>query len=131
MARSVMKVMLDTTFVIDHQRRVPAAVERMREMLERGDEPIVTSVVVSEAWVGAREPGDPALVLFLRYLEYVHAGPDTARVAGEFRADARRRGFTLGLADALIAASAFHMNATVLTRNVRDFALTPIRLETY
>lgn len=126
-----MKVMLDTTFVIDHQRRVPAAVQRMHEMLERGDEPIVTSVVVSEAWVGAREPGDPTLVRFLQYLEYVHAGPETARVAGEFRADARRRGCTLGLADALIAASAFHLDATVLTRNVRDFELTPVRLETY
>lgn len=126
-----MKVMLDTTFVIDHQRLVPAAVQRMREMLERGDEPIVTSVVVSEAWVGARVPGDPSLVQFLQYLEYVHPGPDTARVAGEFRADARRRGFTLGLGDALIAASAYHLDATVLTRNVRDFELTPVRLETY
>lgn len=126
-----MKVMLDTTFVIDHQRDVPAAVERMHEMLERGDEPIVTSVVVSEAWVGAREPDDPSLDRFLRYLEYVHPGPETARLAGEFRADARRRGFTLGLADALIAASAFHLHATVLTRNVRDFELTPVRLETY
>lgn len=126
-----MKVMLDTTFVIDHQRRVPAAVDRMHDMLERGDEPIVTSVVVSEAWVGAREPGDPSLIRFLQYLEYVHPGPETARVAGEFRADARRRGFTLGLADALIAASAFHLGATVLTRNTRDSALTPVRLESY
>lgn len=131
MARPVMKVMLDTTFVIDHQRRVPAAVQRMQEMLARGDEPIVTSVVVSEAWVGAREPGDPTLLRFLQYLEYVHPGPETARVAGEFRANARRRGFTLGLADALIAASALHLDATVLTRNVRDFELTPVRLETY
>jgi predicted nucleic acid-binding protein len=35
------------------------------------------------------------------------------------------------LADALIAAAAYVMNAAVLTRNQRDFALTPIRVETY
>jgi predicted nucleic acid-binding protein len=40
-------------------------------------------------------------------------------------------GRTLGLADALIAAAAFADNAAVLTRNTRDFALTPVRLVTY
>lgn len=123
--------MLDTTFVVDHGRNVPAAVERLREIYEDGDDPLVTSVVVSEAWVGSRLPDDPDLELFMRYLEYIHPGPETARLAGLYRADATRRGFTLGLADALIAAVAVHLGATVLTRNVRDFALTPVRVETY
>src|SRR5688572_10451590 len=126
-----MRFMLDTTFVVDHERRVPAAVERLRQLYENADDPIVTSVVVSEAWVGALQPEDPDLDRFLRHIEYVHPGRETARLAGLFRGDAKRRGFTLGVADALIAASAFHLNATVLTRNVRDFALTPVRVETY
>ncbi len=33
--------------------------------------------------------------------------------------------------DALIAAMAFDLDAVVLTRNVRDFELTPVRVETY
>jgi predicted nucleic acid-binding protein len=37
----------------------------------------------------------------------------------------------LSLEDALIAAAAEAAEATVLTRNVRDFALTPARVETY
>ncbi len=126
-----MKVMLDTTFVIDHQRRVPEAVERLRRIYEQGDEPLVTSVIVAEAWVGAPDDDDRSLATFVRHLEYVHAGPSTARLAGRFRAEARLRGFTLGLADALIAATAFHADAVILTRNVRDFSLTPVRIETY
>jgi toxin FitB len=126
-----LRYLLDTTFVIDHLRHVPDAVDRMRAMYEDGDDPIVTSVVVSEAWVGATGPDDPALTTFFRYLEYVHAGPAAARLAGEYRSEARRRGQTLGLADALIAATADHLGAVVLTRNVRDFALTPVRIETY
>jgi predicted nucleic acid-binding protein len=126
-----MKYMLDTTFLVDHERRVPEAVARLGEMYEKGDDPFVTSVIVSEAWVGARHPDDPDLERFLRYLEYVHPGPETARRAGQLRAEASRGGFTLGLADALIAASAIDLDATVLTRNVRDFALTPVRVETY
>jgi len=35
------------------------------------------------------------------------------------------------LADALIASAAVAIDAAVLTRNVRDFALTPVRVETY
>jgi hypothetical protein len=66
-----------------------------------------------------------------RYLEYVHPGPATARLAGTWRAAARRRGHVLSLADALIAATAYDLGAAVLTRNARDFALTPVRVETY
>ncbi len=44
------------------------------------------------------------------------------------RRPAARQG--LSLPDALIAAAA-EDDAIVLTRNVRDFALTPVRVETY
>jgi predicted nucleic acid-binding protein len=67
----------------------------------------------------------------LRYVEYVHPVPATARLAGEWRAEARERGRTLDIPDALIAATAFDCDAAVLTRNVSDFALTPVRVVTY
>lgn len=126
-----MKVLLDTTFLIDQLRNEPAAVERLRRLYEDGDDPLITSVVVSEVWSGASAPEMDRVERLLRYIEYIHPGPDTARLAGEWRGDARRRGRTLGLPDALIAATAHHEGAAVLTRNVRDFALTPVRVETY
>ncbi len=52
-------------------------------------------------------------------------------MAGSWREVARSRGRHLSLADALIAAAAHDADAAVLTRNVRDFALTPVRVETY
>lgn len=126
-----MKYLLDTTFVIDHLRDDPTALARFRELLDAGDEAIVTGVVVSETWAGSTGPGDDHVERFFRYLEYVHPGPECARLAGLWRLDARRRGRTLGSSDALIAATAYHSEAAVLTRNVRDFALTPVRVETY
>jgi hypothetical protein len=42
----------------------------------------------------------------------------------------RATGRTLGLADALIAGAAYIDGAGLLTRNTRDFALTPVRLVT-
>ena len=123
--------MLDTSLLIDVLRRSPEAIARMRSLYEAGDEPLVTSVVVSEVWSGATGAVDDDLDAVLRYFEYVHPGPSTSRLAGTWRAAARRSGHTIGVEDALIAATAFDQEATVLTRNVRDFALTPVRVETY
>ncbi|HYN68781.1 MAG TPA: PIN domain-containing protein [Candidatus Eisenbacteria bacterium] len=125
-----MRYLLDSTFIIDYLRGLAGARDRLARMFEDGDEPLVNEVVVCEAWVGAREP-DPALEALLRPIEFIQPGTDAARRAGRWRADARAKGLTLSLADALVAAAADDADAAVLTRNVRDFGLTPVRVESY
>jgi predicted nucleic acid-binding protein len=125
------KYLLDATFLIDLLRGDLDAVTRLDAMYAAGDDPIVTSVTNAEVWTGTRPGGVHLIEEALRYLEYVHAGPEAARLAGEWRASARAGGRTLGLPDALIAATAHHLGATVLTRNVRDLSLTPVRVESY
>jgi predicted nucleic acid-binding protein len=126
-----MKYLLDTTFVIDHLRGDPEAVARFVRIVDNGDEPFVCDVVACEAWSGAHHDTDSDLVGLLRFVEFVQAGPDQARNAGRWRADARKRGSTLSATDALVAATANAIDAIVLTRNVRDFALTPVTVERY
>lgn len=126
-----MRYLLDTTFLIDHLRGDPVAVARLASIVENGDEPYVCDVVACEAWTGAHDDFDPDLVGLLRCVEFVQAGPAQARRAGRWRAEARLRGSTLSSPDALIAASAEALDAVVLTRNVRDFALTSARIEPY
>jgi len=125
------RYVLDSTFLIDHLRGEAAAVARFREMNETGDESIVTDITAAELWSGRRRGSEHEIDTFLRFIEYVHPGPATARLAGTWRAQARESGRTLDLPDALIAATAFDLEAAVLTRNVRDYALTPVRIETY
>lgn len=126
-----MRYLLDSTFVIDYLRGDPDAIERYRRMFDAGDEPLTTEIVVCEVATGARAHPDPDLTAFLEPLEFVQPGPEAALLAGSWRADARRRGLSLSLADALIAGAAEATGAVVLTRNVRDFALTPVRVEPY
>lgn len=125
------RYVLDSTFLIDHLRGIPEAVNRFREMNESGDESIVTDVTVAEVWSGRTAGSEHEIERFLRYIEYVHPGPETARRAGTWRAEAREAGRTMGIPDVLVAATAFDQEAAVLTRNVRDFALMPVRVETY
>lgn len=126
-----MQLLLDSSFVIDFLRGLPDAQARLAAIYKRGDEPLVTSIVVAEVWSGAEESAHQSIDRFFRFIEYVHPGPQSARRAGEWRRAARRDGRTLGLADAMIAATAHDCAAAVLTRNVRDFGLTPVRVETY
>jgi predicted nucleic acid-binding protein len=123
--------MVDTTFVVDYLRDVDAAVRRYERLFELGDSVLVNEIVLCEAATGAPEHPDPALKKFMSPVEFLQPGPDSAFLAGEWRAAARSRGRQLSLADALIAAAAHSVNAIVLTRNVRDFELTPVRVESY
>lgn len=125
-----MRFFLDSTFAIDYLRAEGDAVDRLRGLVEAGDHPYISDVVVCEVATGS--PADArGLDALIRAVEFVQPGPEVARAAGHFRAQARQRGFTLGVPDALIAATAEALGATVLTKNVRDFALTPVRVETY
>ncbi|HET8777851.1 MAG TPA: PIN domain-containing protein [Candidatus Limnocylindria bacterium] len=124
------RYVLDTTFVIDFLRGDRAAVERFEAMFENGDEPLVNEIIACEAWTAAPIDGDPALQALLAAVEFVQPGLASARDAGSWRQSARSRGQVLSLADALIAAAAYP-EAAVLTRNLRDFALTPVRVESY
>ena len=125
------RYLVDTTFVVDYLLNLPAATDRYRLIFERGDGVLVNEVVVCEAETGAPQHPDPDLEIFLQPVEFVQPAPDAALLAGEWRAIARQSGRHLSLADALIAAAAHVSNATVLTRNVKDFSLTPARVETY
>jgi predicted nucleic acid-binding protein len=125
------KLLLDSAFVIDHMRGVPEAVDRYRALFEAGDEPIINEIVMCEVRAGTREADLPAFHAFFEPIEFIQPGPEAATLAGAWRDLARRRGHHLSLPDALVAAAADAIGATVLTRNVVDFSLTPVPVETY
>ena len=126
-----MRLVLDSSFVIDHLRGEPAAVRRLRDAFEDGDDPIVTEIVVCEVRAGLRADDEKHFEAFLEPIEFVQPGVETAMTAGRWRDELRRGGRTLSLGDALIGASAEALGATVLTRNARDFALMPVAVEVY
>jgi len=126
-----MRILADASFVIDYLRGLPEAETRWRAVFAAGDEPIINEIVVCEVATGLRPSDVRRFEAFLEPVEFVQPAPDAALLAGRWRAEARASGRTLGLADALMAAAAFTDHAAVLTRNTRDFALTPVRLIAY
>jgi predicted nucleic acid-binding protein len=125
------RLFLDSSFVIDHLRGDPVAMERWRRVFESGETPFIGEVVVCEVRAGLKAADEPKLQAFLEPIEFAQPGPVHAMTAGRWRAEARLRGWKLSLPDALVAAAADSLGAAVLTRNARDFVLTPVRVETY
>ena len=123
--------MLDSAFVIDVLAGVPEAVRRQRRLFEDGDEPYVNEIVVCEVRAGLRDVDVDEFETLLEPIEFIQPGPESAMLAGKWRRAAHERGHSLSLPGALIAAAAHDTDAAVLTRNFKDFALTPVRVETY
>ena len=100
-------------------------------MFEDGDVLYVNEVAVCELASGIRPTEEGPMMALLEPLEFIKPAEEAALTAAQWRQAARAGGSFLGVPDALIAAAAHANDATVLTRNVRDFALTPAKVETY
>lgn len=116
-----MRYLLDTTLVVDHAHGHEAAMALLHRLYEEGAELFTCDVVVCEALSGGSDEHRAVVSRLLEPLDYVAADPIAARQAGEARLRRHRSGGKLGLGDALIAAVAVGLGATVVTRNRPDF----------
>lgn len=126
-----MRYLLDTTLIIDHAHGHPPAMDLLRRLYEDGHELFTCDVVVCEALSGGTDEHRTVIGRLLAPLDYVATDPAAARRAGAARAERHRSGGKLGLGDALIAAIAVELGATIVTRNRPDFARQGASLLTY
>jgi len=115
-----MPYLLDTTVIADHVDGIhgaPGVLERL--FAETGDIYICDATVAEVTSKGSELQLSQADRL-LGAFEYVSTSPKAARRAGALR---RARGQTSHrrLGDSLIAAVAWSLDATVVTRNPKDF----------
>ena len=123
-----MRLLLDTTVLIDYLRGAPAA-DRLDEHLRQGDTALATAVNVEELVRGllpkeelhARDLVDGLVVLPL--------GPEEGWRAGAWRREHAARGVTLSQADCLIAAAAVAADAVLVTGNPKHFPMRELRVE--
>ena len=115
-----MRYLLDTTLLIDHANGYEPAVQTLQRLYGDGAELFTCDVVVCEALSGGTDEHLDVVRRLLRPLDFVSTDPRTARAAGAARLERHRSGGKLGLGDALIAAVAQGLDATIVTRNRPD-----------
>ena len=125
-----MRYLLDTTVLIDHANGRAGAPELLERLFSEPNDILVCDVIVAEAL--SKGTADELLIIgnLTRAFEYVATHPDAARWAGESRRQRRATG-PRSLADAVIAGVAWFNDATVVTRNAKDFETQGVRTLTY
>ena len=116
-----MRYLLDTTLIIDHAHGYGPAMALLHKLYEDGAELFTCDVVVCEALSGGSDEHLAIVSRLLEPLDYVATDPAAARLAADARLRRHQSGGKLGLGDALIAATAAGLGATVVTRNRPDF----------
>lgn len=122
------RAVLDTTVLIDALRGRGAA-ERLRHLLEAGDEPYACIVNIEELIRGMRPEDDRGVRMLLNGLRLAPLGRRQGEIAGAWRRDQAARGTTLSQADCLVAAAALGVGARVITGNPRHFPMEDIVVE--
>ena len=126
-----MRYLLDTTLIIDHVNGHEGAMAILNRLYEEGAALLTCDVVVCEALSGGTDLQRRIIGRLVAALDYVATDPAAARAAGDARRRRRRAGGKLGLGDALIAAVARGMDATIVTRNRPDFERQGASVLTY
>ena len=126
-----MKYLLDTTVLLDFAHDREGAVELVDRLFADAETLYTCDVVTCEALSGGDGLERRVIRGVLDALEYVALAPDSARWAAEVRRTGRPAPGARSLADALIAATAWSLAATLVTRNPRDFERLGIRVMRY
>lgn len=125
-----MRYLLDTTLLIDHARGKPGAIELVEELFSEPNDLYTCDAIVVEALSSGGEDERLVIEALIRPLEYVSTSPGAARWAGASRRAAARTS-PRRLGDAIIAAVAWSLQATVVTRNPRDFEMQGVPVLAY
>ena len=118
-------LLLDTSVLIDHLRGLAPAVGRLTAALDAGDELWSVTVVRAEILAGARPAEEEPIARLFGLLRWVDVTPELADAAGRLAATYLRSHPGVDTVDYLVAAGAQHLDAELLTLNVRHFPMFP------
>jgi predicted nucleic acid-binding protein len=123
-----MTILLDTSVVIDILNRRGGRNEFFRQLLHEGHTFACCAITVAEVYTGMRPHEKSATEELLGGFEYFETFRTTAERAGRLKGTWARKGHSLGLPDALIAAVALENGLALATGNRRHFPMPELKL---
>ncbi|MGI9032518.1 MAG: type II toxin-antitoxin system VapC family toxin [Acidimicrobiales bacterium] len=111
---------MDTSILVDHLRGVPEATAYMAHLQDR---PSCSEISRVEVIQGLRSHERGAAEQLFALIDWLPLTEAIARRAGELGRRWRRSHPGIGVADLAVAATAKHLRARIVTRNVRHFPM--------
>jgi len=125
---SLTTYLFDTDVLIAYLRNYEETIELLQGLAEAGHTLATTSVTVVEIEAGIRPAEEEATRALLDNLTVYQLDYPTARLAGKYIRQHRQQGTTLGLADAIIAATTISHQLILITYNPRHYPMPEIKL---
>ena len=120
--------LLDTSVLIDVLRSRKARRELLDRLVQEGHQLATTTLNVVEVYMGIR-PGEEQETDFLfTSLECFDLDVYSAKAAGLLKNAWAKKGKTISLQDAIVAAIAIERGCTLLTDNRKDFPMPELKL---
>ena len=120
------RFLLDTDVIVDLLNQRPAALQFLQTLSDKNESICVCTVVLAETYSGLGDRQMPRAEGLLAAAEYLPASDSIARQAGAWRYFYARRGIQLSTTDVLVASTALAYDATVVTRNTRDYPMPEV-----
>lgn len=120
--------LLDSDIIIDYLRGTQPVVRLVQQLVIQRDLLYITSVNVTEVLAGMRAAEQTATETLLAALPFKPVDFTAATAAGMYLNTFRKRGITLALSDATIAAVARENQFVLVTRNKRHYPMDDIVL---
>jgi predicted nucleic acid-binding protein len=118
-----MRLLLDTSVLIDVLRSRHGRRELLAELARGGHGLATTALNVAEVFAGMRPEEQRQTEAFLDALDCYALTRTAGQLAGSFKSKWARKGRTLTLADAIVAAIALERDCTLMTDNRKDFPM--------
>jgi predicted nucleic acid-binding protein len=123
-----MRLLLDTSVLIDVLRMRRGRSELLAKLVREGHLLATSSLNIAEIYAGMRASEAAATEKFLGHLDCYDLTRAIGRTAGQLKSQWGRRGRTLTLADTLVAAVALEHDCVLMSDNTRDFPMAGLKL---
>lgn len=120
--------LLDSDIIIDYLAKRQEAKDLIEKIIQFDETPAASVLVEIEVKIGLKEAQMPKVSKFFDALTIIPVTNDLAQLAIEFIRFWRKKGKTLHLVDACIAATAVTHDLILVTNNKKDYPMKELRL---
>jgi predicted nucleic acid-binding protein len=123
-----MDLLLDTSVLIDTLRFRKQRRELLARLVEEGHRLSTTALNIAELYTGIRSGEETRTSFLLDSLECYALDCETGKQAGLLQNVWAKKGKTVSLPDAIVAAIAIDRGCTLMTDNRKDFPMSELSL---
>ena len=123
-----MRLLLDSSVLIDVLRGQKSRRELLARLVSDGHHLKTTVVNVAEIYMGIRLGEAPRIEALFALLDCYALDAETAKQAGMLKSTWGKKGVTISLPDAIVAAIAIDQNCVLATDNRKDFPMPELNL---